>query len=69
MEGFVQRGNNCLIGKYWSEKKYSRDAFKTVFSRIWRVVGMVTFRELNDNIWIFEFSDGEDKNIVMEGRP
>lgn len=60
---------NCLVGKYWTKKKYNKDAFKTVLLGLWRVVGRVTFRELHDNLWLFEFSDGEDKNRVMEGRP
>jgi hypothetical protein len=30
---------------------------------------MVTFKELQDNMWIFEFSELVDKERVMEGRP
>lgn len=69
VEESAQRGVNCLVGRYWTEKKYNKEAFKTVLSKLWRVVGRVTFRELHDNLWLFEFSDGEDKRRVMEGRP
>jgi hypothetical protein len=39
-----------------------------VLSRLWRLVGHVTFKELLDNVWLFEFTDGEDKRRILEGR-
>ncbi|XP_059431640.1 uncharacterized protein LOC132165165 [Corylus avellana] len=64
-----RQGENCLIGRYWTERKYNKEAFKNVLSRIWRMEGRVTFRELQDNLWIIEFVDGEDKRRILEGRP
>jgi hypothetical protein len=29
----------------------------------------VNFKDLRDNIWLFEFSDQEDKMRVLNGRP
>lgn len=29
-----QRGDNCLIGKYWAERKYNKRAFKTILSKL-----------------------------------
>lgn len=49
----VKQGDNCLARRYWSKKKYNKEAFKTVLSRLWRAVGRVTFRELYDNLWLF----------------
>ena len=37
IETAKERVNNCLVGKYWSEKKYNKEAFKYVLTRIWRV--------------------------------
>jgi hypothetical protein len=62
-------GGKCLIGKVWTEKNVNKEAFKSVFSTIWRTVGAVKFKELRDNIWLFEFADENDKRRVMEGRP
>jgi hypothetical protein len=59
----------CLIGKIWTDKSVNHEAFKLVFSNIWRIVGSVEFKELKDNIWLFEFSDEGDKRRVLEGRP
>lgn len=44
-------------------------AFKSVLSLLWRMEGRVTFKEVQDNLWLVEFSDGEDKIRVLEGRP
>jgi hypothetical protein len=59
----------CLIGKLWADRSVNQEAFKTVFSNIWRIVGSVKFKELKDNIWVFEFSDDRDKMRVLDGRP
>ncbi|XP_059429026.1 uncharacterized protein LOC132162821 [Corylus avellana] len=50
-------------------KKVNKDAFKTVLSRIWRTLGGVIFKELDDNIWLFEFEDVDGLRRVLEGRP
>jgi hypothetical protein len=57
----------CLIGKIWTDKNVNQKAFKTIFSNIWRIVGSVKFKELKDNIWLFEFSDDGDKRRVLDG--
>jgi hypothetical protein len=62
-------GGKCLIGKVWSEKNVNKEAFKFVFSTIWRTVGGVKFKELGNNIWFFEFTEENDKRRVMEGKP
>jgi hypothetical protein len=59
----------CLIGKVWTDKNVNQEAFKTVFSNIWRIVGSVKFKELKDNMWLVEFSDDGDKRRVLEARP
>jgi hypothetical protein len=58
-----------LIGKIWAEKKYNKEAFKTVFTRIWKVEGCVVFKEFQENMWVIEFSDLEIKERVMAGCP
>jgi hypothetical protein len=64
-----EKGEHCLVGKVWAEKQVNKEAFQTVLSRLWRLVGHVTFKELLDNVWLFEFTDGEDKRRILEGRP
>jgi hypothetical protein len=64
-----KQGNSCLIGKIWAGKRVNRDGFITVFKRIWRTVGEVDFKEIQPNVWIFEFSKESDKYRVLKGRP
>jgi hypothetical protein len=49
------QGEYCLIGKIWAEKKINKEAFKTVLSRIWRAEGCVSFKEIQENLWVIEF--------------
>ena len=63
-----EKGEHCLVGKIWSEKLVNKEAFHTMLSRIWRLVGHVTSKEIFDNVWLFEFMDGEDKRQVLKGR-
>lgn len=39
----------CLVGRLWSEKSTNMEAFKTVLSRVWRTIGNVVFKEIQDN--------------------
>jgi hypothetical protein len=64
-----KKGEQCLVGRLWSEKATNKEAFQTVLSRVWRLVGTVIFKELQDNLWLFEFSDAIDKRRVLAGRP
>ena len=50
------------------DKNVNKKVFKLVLSTIWRIVGRVKFKELKDNIWLFEFFDEADKMRGMEGR-
>ena len=65
----IEKGERCLVGRIGGERKVNKEAFKTVLSQIWRMVGSVTFQEVQDNVWVFEFEDVDDKKRVMEGRP
>lgn len=61
------KGVNYLVGKIWTEKKINNEAFKAVMARVWHAVGCVEFREIQDNLWIFEFEDVDVKQRVMAG--
>jgi hypothetical protein len=62
-------GGKCLVGKIWTEKAVNKEALRTVLTGIWRISGGVNIKELQDNLWLFEFSDDLDKTRIMEGRP
>lgn len=62
-------GTRCLVGKLWAEKTVNKEAFKSVLSRKWRMEGTVVFKELQYNLWPFEFAKEDNKKMVMVGRP
>ena len=64
-----EKGERCLVGKIGSERRVNKEAFRTVLSQIWRTVGSVMFKEVQDNLWLFEFMDKEDKERVLDSRP
>jgi hypothetical protein len=63
------QGGRCLVGRIWMAKRVNKDAFKDVLTRIWRTRRGVIFKELDDNIWLFEFEEEDDMRRVLDGRP
>jgi hypothetical protein len=63
------KGSKCLVGRLGDGKKINKEAFKSVLTRIWHIRGHLFFKEIQDNLWLFEFSDEEDQRRVLEGRP
>jgi hypothetical protein len=63
------QGGRCLVGWIWMTKKVNKDAFKAMLIRIWRITRRVIFKELDDNIWLFEFEEVDDLQRVLDGRP
>ena len=58
-----------MIGKIWAGKRINKEGFITVFKRIWLTKDAVIFKEIQPNIWMFEFSQETDKLKVLEGHP
>ncbi|GLT53996.1 hypothetical protein SLA2020_272300 [Shorea laevis] len=63
-----EKGSRCLVGRIGTEKKVNKEAFKSLFLRLWRPVGEVYFKEIQEHLWIFEFSNWDDKRRVLDGR-
>jgi hypothetical protein len=69
VEEIGEQGGRCLIGRIWMAKKVNKEAFKSVLSQIWCTVRGVKFKELNNNVWLFEFKEEDDMRRVLDGRP
>jgi hypothetical protein len=63
------QGGRCLIGRIWMGKRVNKEAFKIVLTRVWHTIKGVIFKELDDNIWLFEFEEVDDMRRVLGGRP
>lgn len=57
------------MGKIGTERKVNKESFKSMLTRLWRIRGLVVFQEVQDNVWLFELSDGGDKRRILEGCP
>jgi hypothetical protein len=61
------KGAKCLLGRLGVTKQIHRESFKANLIRIWRTVGSVFFKEIQEHLWLFEFSDDNDRRRVLEG--
>jgi hypothetical protein len=50
-------------------KRVNKEVFKEVLTRVWRTMRGVVFKELDANIWLFEFKEEDDRRRVLDGRP
>lgn len=58
-----------LVGRLGTEKRINREAFRSMMLRLWKPRGSVVFKEVQDRLWLFEFSNNFDKEKVLQGRP
>lgn len=69
IEELRTKGVKCLVGRLGDVKRINKETFKSVLTRIWRLRGNIFFNEIQDNLWLFEFSKEKDQRRVLEGRP
>jgi hypothetical protein len=67
-EALPSKGSKCLVGRLGVAKKLNKEAFKSLLLKIWRPVGRVFFKEIQENLWLFEFDEESDKQKVLDGR-
>lgn len=67
-EGRAQMARS-LVGRIGSTKRINREAFRTLMMRLWKPMGSVEFKEIQEHLWLFEFSHERDKDKVLLGRP
>ncbi|TXG53376.1 hypothetical protein EZV62_022545 [Acer yangbiense] len=65
----VKDVNRCLVGKVLSYKKVNREAFKGLIEQIWSPFGQVEVESVGDNLFMFYFNNGEDRNRVLQRGP
>jgi hypothetical protein len=41
-----EKGERCLVGRIGDDKKVNKEAFQTVLSQLWHIVGTVIFNEV-----------------------
>jgi hypothetical protein len=63
-KGLRVKGEKCLVGILI--KKLSKH-FLSAYSEQWE--GFFFFKEIQENLWLFEFTEDSDRMRVLEGRP
>jgi hypothetical protein len=69
IEKLERKGARCLVGCIIAKKQINKDALGSLMTNLWKVKGRVVFKELQENMGLFEFSEGDVKRRVLDGRP
>ncbi|KAK1550231.1 hypothetical protein Q3G72_015866 [Acer saccharum] len=71
--GLKKRSENrlalSLVGKVLKKKLINREVFMSVMNKIWRVNGGVQIELVEGNIFVFYFSNLEDRQRILKGGP
>ncbi|KAK3223533.1 hypothetical protein Dsin_010558 [Dipteronia sinensis] len=65
----VAEVDHCLVGKVLSGKKVNRDAFKGLIEQLWSQFGKVEIESVGENIFMFYFTNMEDRNRIWQRGP
>lgn len=65
----TRRGGLCLVGKLLSARVVGCEIVRTTLLRAWHLIESVSFKTLNDNLFLLEFDLEEDLEWVLTGRP
>lgn len=64
----VYVGKHCILALIISDKSVKKEAFRSTLTKIWRPVGWITFKDMDDNKFLVEFQNLGDKEKVLKGR-
>ncbi|KAI8005103.1 hypothetical protein LOK49_LG08G00439 [Camellia lanceoleosa] len=59
----------CLVGKILAPKTLNKGAVTTIIQAAWRIRGDLTISPWSDNIFLFQFSDEEDRHHILRDSP
>ncbi|KAK3223807.1 hypothetical protein Dsin_010832 [Dipteronia sinensis] len=65
----IKNVDKCLVGRVLSGKKVNREAFKGLIEQIWSSIGQVEVELVGDNLFMFYFNNGEERNRVLQRGP
>ncbi|KAI9084479.1 hypothetical protein K1719_033467 [Acacia pycnantha] len=60
---------SILIGKVLSNRSYTRSAIVNILQKAWNLQTGFDVIEVSGNTFLFSFSDGEEYNRILRGRP
>ncbi|KAL7177015.1 hypothetical protein ACSBR2_030365 [Camellia fascicularis] len=61
--------NRCLIGKILAPKTLNKTAVSNIIRPAWRTRGELTISPWQDNVYLFQFSEEDDRHRVLRDSP
>ncbi|XWS60699.1 hypothetical protein CRYUN_Cryun07bG0058000 [Craigia yunnanensis] len=65
LEEAKEVGKNCLIGKLLLNKRVNIETMKNVFYNVWKISLRMVVREMGNRIFVFQFQESKDKEIML----
>ncbi|KAF7831270.1 cysteine desulfurase mitochondrial-like [Senna tora] len=65
----ISRLKLCLAGSIWGEGHYNHGAFQKTIAQVWRTKHGVDIKEIDKNLYMFQFFHWKDRDKVLEGEP
>jgi len=59
----------CLIGKLWTKRRFNSNAFMNTITKVWNPIRGVEAKEIDTNLFLFQFYHWKDLDKVVEGEP
>ncbi|KAI9098425.1 hypothetical protein K1719_025050 [Acacia pycnantha] len=64
-----EKTEKVLIGKILSSKSYTRSAIERILQKAWNLQSGLDVIEVTGNAFLFNFSEEEELNRILQGRP
>ena len=59
----------CLLGRLYTDLSFNACAMKTVLRNVWRPTKGIVIRDLDTNLFVFQFFNPSDKEYVLNEGP
>ena len=59
----------CLVGKLWTTRRFNSNAFMNTITKIWSPSKGMDAKEIDTNLFLFQFFHWKDLERVVEGEP
>ena len=60
---------NCLLGKLLTKRVLNLEVMRSVVYKVWKLVGGLEIKEVDDKVHVFQFQDETEKDRVLVRQP
>ncbi|XP_031260445.1 uncharacterized protein LOC116118597 [Pistacia vera] len=69
IEDVAAKVKHCLLALLITEKNFSKEAFRSTMSQVWKLEGWIHFTDAGEKLFLLEFQNVTDLQKVLNGRP